>query len=194
MSISRIKVTWTGFQGAPGVSTFYTENEAYDLSLIQDFFDAIKAMIPNNVTITFPGTGDVLDETTGAITGTWTSAAPAAVDGTNASDYAAPVGMCVNWETGVVQDGRRLRGKTFLVPLSGDMFDTDGTPDATAVATLLAAAQTLATGSYLVVWHRPRAAKSAVTIPAVSSRAGGFASISDASVTDMAAVLTSRRD
>lgn len=194
MAIDRIKVTWTGFQGAPGVSTFYSLNAYNDLTQLHTFFAAVAGMLPADVRISFSGTGDILDETTGALTGSYAWDTPADVVGTNASDYAAPVGMIVDWETGVVQDGHRLRGKTFLVPLSGDMFATDGTPDASAVGTLQGAAAALAENGDLVVWHRPRAAKPEVSIPAVTSRAGGYASISSATVPDLAAVLTSRRD
>lgn len=194
MAISRIKVTWSGFVGAPGVSTFYSIDQGVDVPLIRTFFSAIAGMLPADVTISFSATGDVLDETTGAITGTYTVAQPDNVEGTNASDYAAPVGMSVEWETGVIQDGRRLRGRTYLVPMTGDMFSADGSPDPTAVTTLLDAAQSLADDSHLVVWHRPRAAKTEETIPAVTSRTGGYASLSGATVTDAAAVLTSRRD
>src|SRR5674476_946106 len=115
---------------------------------------------------------------------------------TGGDNYAAPVGMCVDWNTGVVMDLHRLRGRTFVVPCSGAQFDVDGSPLSTAVSGLQSAGDALiAADGNLMVWHRPRAAKAADgSRPAVTARAGGYANVTTAHVPDKAVVLRSRRD
>lgn len=195
MAISRIRAVWTGFIGAPGVSTFYSLNPEVDVPLITGFFRGLITVLPLAVNITVDSSGDVLDETTGNLTGSWSMAAQEGQQGTCAGPYAAPVGMVVNWETGAVLDQSRLRGKTYLVPLCGSAFDANGTPIPEAVALVLGDAESLAAENSLVVWHRPRAARAADgSRPAVTARAGGYANIIGATVHDFAAVLTSRRD
>lgn len=195
MAINRIRAIWTGFNGGPGVSTFYSLSPATDLPLIHGFFTSLVSMFPDDVTIQIEGSGDILDETSGDLTGTWSDSAPAPVVGVNTGGYAAPTGIVVIWLTGVVMDGGRLKGRTFLVPCSGALFDVDGSVGAAGLATANGAASGLATASQLVVWHRPRIARAASgSRPAVTYRAGGYASMSGAVVHDFAAVLTSRRD
>lgn len=195
MSINRIRCAWTGFVGGPGVSTFYSLDPATDLPLLHGFFDGIKTLLPDTVTITIEPTGDVLDETTGNLTGAWSEDGPAQVDGTVSGGYGAPMGLVVIWETGAIMDGTRLRGKTYIVPVSYSVYDVDGSIQIDALALARGVAQSLAAASGLVVWHRPRAARAADgSRPAVTARAGGYASISDATVHDKVAILTSRRD
>lgn len=195
MTMSRIRATWTGFPGAPGVSTFYSLNPAADLPLIHGFFAALIGSLPADVTIQVEGSGDVIDETTGNLTGGWSDTAPAAVQGTSTLAYAAPAGFVVIWETGVVMDQSRLRGKTYIVPAAAEVFAADGSLSADNLPYLRGAAEDLAAANDLVVWHRPRAARAADgSRPAVTARAGGYSSISGATIHDIAAILTSRRD
>lgn len=195
MGISRIRAIWTGFPGGPGVSTFYSLGPATDIPLIHGFFDAIQSILPADVTVQVEGTGDVIDETTGELTGAWSADTPAPVAGTDAGKYAAPTGFVVIWETGVVMDGTRLRGKTYVVPAAATMFAPDGSIDSETLTYLRGAAAGLAAENQLVIWHRPRAARAADgSRPAVTARAGGYASVSGATVHDFAAILTSRRD
>lgn len=195
MPISRIRAAWSGFIGAPGVSTFYSLNPATDLPLLHGFFEGLAGTLPDNVTITLEGSGDILDETTGNLTGGWTEDAPAPVSGTVPGVYAAPAGYVIIWETGVVMDAHRLRGKTYIVPAAQSVFQNDGSLYPDALLAIRGVAGSLAGDNQLVVWHRPRSARSADgSRPAVSARAGGYASVSGATVHDFAAVLTSRRD
>lgn len=195
MAINRIRCVWTGFPGGPGVSTFYSLQPSTDLGLLHGFFDGIKSYLPTDVTVTIEGSGDILDETTGNLTGGWTDNAPAAVAGLNESPVAAPAGFVVIWETGVVMDGTRLRGKTYIVPVGSTTFEANGSIQGDTLTTIRGVASSLAAENQLVVWHRPRAARAADgSRPAVTARAGGYASFSGATVRDFVAVLTSRRD
>lgn len=195
MAIHRIRVAWTGFPGAPGVSTFYSLNPASDVPLLHGFFSTLENCLPADVTIQVEGSGDVLDETTGDLTGAWSTDIPEYIQGVVGGGYAAPAGVCIIWETGAIMDSSRLRGKTYIVPTAALVYQTDGSIDPSWMATITGAAASLAAESNLVVWHRPRAARAADgSRPAVTARSGGYASISGATVHDKIAVLTSRRD
>lgn len=195
MAMNRIRAIWTGISGPPGVSTFYSLNPGADLPLIHGFFESIVGSLPGGVTITLGGEGDIIDETTGELTGAWSGTAPAESHGEGTPAWAGPAGACVTWLTGVVMDGSRLKGKTYLVPLQTLCYGSDGTIEPATLATLRGVASSLAEESQLVVWHRPRLARAADgSRKAVTARAGGYASMNGATVADKAAVLTSRRD
>jgi hypothetical protein len=86
----------------------------------------------------------------------------------------------------VIINGRRLRGRTFLVPLGSTFYTTDGTPIETARTNIAAAAAVLIAntgGPPLGVWRRPS-----------PSGVGVLGVATTASVPDKAAVLKSRRD
>lgn len=194
MTIHRVKVLWTGMPGAPGVSTHYLGSApaAADLTAFRTFYNALIAGLPNTLTLTIPGSGDILDETTGTITGTWTATAPSTVVGTAASGYAAPVGTLAHWVTGGVVRGRRVRGTTFIVP-TVNQFEPGGTPIGTWITTLQTAATALVTslGANLVVWARPLRDPDP---PHAIVEPGSLHGVTGATVPDKAMVLRSRRD
>lgn len=111
--------------------------------------------------------------------------------------YAAPVGVLVRWETGVVQDGHRVRGRTFLVPQVGSNFANDGSPSAGFLDGLRAASQTFASSASpnFIIWHRPFDGKAATaTLPARPARLGTAVIVISSSLSNKAVVLRSRRD
>jgi hypothetical protein len=169
------------------VSTFYGADAwGTQVADIRTMFEAIKDRLPNNVTITYPPSGDILSETTGIISGTWSATPPANTVGTGATVYAAPVGVIVHWLTSTIVAGRRLRGKTFFVPVIAQET-ASGVPDAPLVADFQAAAGVLAAISPgLVVWHRPN------NPPALNN--GSLGAVTGALVPTKFMVLRSRRD
>jgi len=185
--MQRVRVTWTGFPGAPGVTTFYCSNSwATQLADIRTFFEALKPQIPVNVTITYPSSGDDVDPVTGDIIGSWAQTAPAPTVGTSAVVYAAPVGLVAHWNTNGIVAGRRVRGRTFVVPMVSNS-STDGTPSAAQVLVVVNAAAALAAHSPgLVVWRRPN--------PLSSVTAGSEHPVVSSTVPDKYVVLRSRRD
>lgn len=119
------------------------------------FFDLLKGWIPDNVTITVPDGGDLIDPTNGQLTGTWSEGGGATITGANAADVAAAgVGASITWLTGGIVGGKRVRGRTYVVPLATPSYDATGTLSVAALTALDAAAAAHTTGS-LVVWHRP---------------------------------------
>lgn len=157
---------------------------------LRTFFDAIKLYIPSQVTIQVLGEVEVLEETTGQLLDVLVATTPAAVVGTAVAStpYAAAVGAVVSWRTGVVRNGRRIRGRTFLVPLSSTAFDSSGTLIAAALTTMNAAATALrdaTTIADLGIYARP-------TGPGATD--GLWALVTGHQIPDMGSILRSRRD
>lgn len=196
-SISRMRIGLTGFSGAPGVMTFYCLNPGTSLSVLVAFANDIKAEMPPTVTLSVEGHGDVINDTDGVLTGSWTASEPDSVVGIATGVYAAPAGASIAWLTETILDGRRIKGRTYVVPMATGQYQSDGSLDSTQLGNLRTQAAALVTDGAgdFVVWHRPRAARAAVgSRPAVTARAGGHAVITGSSVADKVAVLRSRRD
>lgn len=198
--ILRVKSKWTGFNGAPGYTNFYfrdfsVSNEPTQaqadaaVARTATFWNNVKSRFPTVVTISIQGDVEVVEETTGEMQGVFgVTPPPAHVGGATSSVYSGPTGMVINWRTAGVRNGRRVRGRTFLVPVATENFATDGTIDATKLASVQSTANDLAsqTGTPdLGVWARP-------TAPGATD--GQWYPVTSATVPDLAAVLRSRRD
>jgi hypothetical protein len=180
----RINVAWVGATGLPGVSVFYCPSATDAGADLMTFFGAIKSLIPSVTTITVPTSGDTIDDVTGALTGGWTGGTGGATACTGAGNYFAGVGAYINWQTPLVVGGRRLRGRTFIAPLTVNQSDSNGTLLAAAVTLLQNSATTLAATGHLSIWHRPN--------PPGSST-GASASVTSALVPDQVTSLRTRR-
>ena len=186
---------WSGFSGAPGYTNLYFLNpEVPTLAIrnttagrVRTFFDTIKSYLPSAVTITFPTEMEELDTATGDLEGTLPIDTLTNVVGTVPGAFSSPTGACVSWSTGQIVNGRRLRGRTFLIPLGQTSYQTDGTLLDAVRTGIVAAGTTLSSfqdNLVLAIWHRP----------APGGSDGVAAQVGSASVTDKAAVLRSRRD
>jgi hypothetical protein len=190
MSLGRIRVDWAGIATGPGISTFFAAATApgatLDLAPLRTFFNsAIGSYLPTGVSLNFPVVGDVINESTGLIEGTWGAPAQSIVSGAIAGSYSAASGAVVSWRTTGIVNGHRVRGRTFLVPMSNAAYDATGTLATNFRDQVLAAAATLIgnAGLKLAIWHRP-----------VAGVGGAGFQIAAATMTDKAMVLTSRRD
>jgi len=189
--IMKLTAKWEGFTGAPGYTNFYflktaMTNVQMAADAIRHFFDSIKVNLPSEVSI------QVQQEvyTYVAETGTLVSldsvpVLPAVVEGTASGGYSAVSGAVINWLTTQSMGTRLLRGRTFIVPLSGGAYQNDGTLSSGALTALQDAAYDLrlAIGADLCVWHRPKDGADGLAVKVTGSR-----------VPDKAAILTSRRD
>lgn len=177
-------MTWNGLGGLPGVSTFYYGVASPNVSDAVTFFNAIKALFPNGLSWDIPSSGDEIDDSNGALTGSWLGSGGGTVTATGGSlPYAAGVGARVRWDTTTIVGRRRLRGSTFLCPILSAKFDTAGTIDSTALTTLQTAASAFAaSGVAKEIWHRP-----------VNGSGGTSAPINSAVVPDRVTSLRSRR-
>jgi hypothetical protein len=102
--------------------------------------------------------------------------------------YSAASGACINWYTDGVRNGRRVRGRSFMVPIGSNGMENNGTLNATALGSWRTATDLLIASfenSTLGVWSRPSA-------PAATD--GIWHKTTSMTIPDKAAVLRSRRD
>jgi hypothetical protein len=196
--IIRVKLNWSGFIGAPGYTNLFFETTAADpwdqtyvddaVAKVDAFLGAFPTYLPQGLAVAIDSTVAQLDEVTGTMTAAWTVVPPTARSGTSATAYAAGAGLCITWITGEVQNGRIVRGRTFIVPLAGAGYDNDGSIYGTLLTAARAAATDLTSdsgGSRLVVWKRPN--------PIIPIDGGAY-NVIGSTINDKAAQLRSRRD
>lgn len=187
-NLPRVNVSWQSWPGAPGVSTFYMAQAAplqATVDALRAFFNAHAALLPSGLIINVPSSGDIINDATGGIEGAWSvGTPPTTVTGTGAGAYAGNAGAVVHWLTTTVVNGRRVRGRTFLVPLISTAYDTSGSLSTATLSTINTAAAGLVTAAAddLVVWHRP-----------TQFAQGSSATITSHRVPDLAVSLRSRR-
>lgn len=193
----RVRTTLTGFPGGPGVSTMYFLDVNTAVPSVRAFWDAVKFHVPNSILTQTESVGDAIESTTGELVTSFSKPSVLPVAGQAAGAYAGGTGAVVSWLTGTVSQGRRLRGRTFIVPLPASDYELDGTLQSSAQTALKAAADALIFEQSLsmAVWGRPRAAVPADgSRPAVTARVGTHGLVTDSRIPDLAAVLRSRRD
>lgn len=193
MTIARVTAVWSGFQGAPGYSNFFFDSfgtgDQVDLEVgrVVAFFEALDVLLPSVVDIDVDQEVAFFDEVTGELIGYENaSTVPETIPGTAATAYSAPSGAVINWSTDTVARGRRLRGRTFIVPIASTWYENNGTLVANAIGNLSNAADALigdGSGPQSVIWSRPR-----------NGADGSIGPITGYRIPDMAAVLRSRRD
>lgn len=187
--LQRVTVALTGFPGGPGVSTYYALAGDLLAPMLHDYYAAIASCFPSQFISTVQSSGDIINDADGVITGAWVGPTEAPVPGTTTGAFAGPAGATVSWLTSTILDGRRLKGRTFHVPLSSAAYDTDGSL-ATSVYSLLVQQSDLfvaAAVGNLMVWHRPK------VVGGVQVRPGSSAAVTGSHVPDQVAVLRSRR-
>lgn len=194
-SIDRAYVVWSNFPGGPGVSVHYAFPGNGVAAKLRTFYNALAGILPINLTIQVPGSGDTIEDTTGEIVGGWSGTTPAVVVGTLNSVYTAPSGCSTRWLTGGVVRGRRLRGRTFIVPMGGTNSTQQGTWNSTTVATIQAAADALIASANpgLCIWNRPQKAVTTGPHPH-PAYPGSSAQVTAAQVKSEVNILKSRRD
>jgi hypothetical protein len=194
VTMHRLNVSWQNWPGAPGVSTFFTDPAAGqpDPAPLRAFFFTLSGILPSGLTIQVPGTGDLIEENTGQLSGTWSvTPAPTSLNATGTGAYAGNAGAVIHWLSADVVNGRRVRGRTFVVPLIGSAFETNGSLSSGTINTLTSAATTLLAAStwHPVVWSRPFAG----TPQDPTSRVGSKHPVTSYRVPDLAISLRSRR-
>lgn len=187
--IVRVTARWEGFPGGPGYSNFYgnadTDAAAAAQTMatrIRAFFAGMVGWLPADVDVTVLPVYAVLSDATGEQTSEGTVASPpAVVAGVGAGGYSGNSGVAVNWNTTAFVAGKRLKGRTYLVPM-GPIYQDNGTIADAIVTELQGLAEDLIGDATLfVVWHRP-----------VGGAGGSAAEIETATIRDRAAHLRSR--
>ena len=155
MAMRKMPVVWSTGIGGTGVSVFYSPFGVDMTTELGTFFNAIKGYFPNAVTWDVPGSGDVIDDASGHVTGAWTAGTAASITATGgAVSYPAGTGTYVRWQTAGIVNFRRVRGRTFLCPLVIGGFDTTGTIAVATQTAFQTAANTLVASGKMLVWHR----------------------------------------
>lgn len=194
MAVYRAKLRWTGFTGAPGYTNLHfdapTEPTQAGAQAVYDaansFASGIISALPSAVTITTESGIEVVDQTTNELITILSATGVPGVKGIQTGGFSSATGACITWETGEVKNGRRVRGRTFVVPLASAYYDVDGTLTAGVITDLLNAATALAGGGFnFGVLSRPSTTGAAD---------GSFHTVSSGRIADKTAILTSRRD
>jgi len=194
VALNRVRVGWTNWPGAPGLSTFYLESGTTNVAALKTFFTSIKELFPNSLTTDVPNSGDVIDTGTGHITGGWTgSGGGTSSSAATANAYAGACGALIRWNTNGILNGRRLVGRTYLVPLNNLQFANDGSLSGTCITALQNAATALITAyaGALHIYGPPR--DTGTNGPSDPGKAAINSPVIAAVVPDLAAVMRSRR-
>jgi len=199
MGLLRGKIRWT----IPGAGTAYTvlhfgtmdastpttADAVNAVTKMKTFCDNISAALPNVVKLDVMPECEEIVATTGTMLGVYNGGTTPQVSGTAAAaaGWAAAAGGVISWSTGGVRNGRRVRGRTFIVPVSNTAWDVDGTLTSAAITTLndpCFALRSPGTQVQLAVYARPtsKTATDGVSFKAESHR-----------IPDMSAILRSRR-
>lgn len=198
MSLLRVRTLWAPQTGGVGVSTQYYDetgatpaSRAALMTAVRAFFVGLQGAVANSTVWSWESELAVVDESTGDITGYYAITPPASANAVGSGNYAAAAGAAITWQSNRVLRGRRMRGRTFIVPLAGGAYDSNGTLGSGTITALQNAGNTLITaanaaGHALVVWSRPD--------PGAGIVVGEIGVVELARVTDKSAVLRSRRD
>jgi len=175
--------------GTTSLSTPVQADADAAVARMQAWATSIKSLLPNVVSLNVQAETEEINEGSGALIGVWTSTTPTTQTGTAAAGqgWAAAAGAVVSWSTPSVRNNRRVRGRTFVVPVSNEVWDVDGTLKSVPYGTLNTAAGALRVDGPEVdlrIYCRP-------TTPGGTD---GFAAVVlSHRVPDMSAVLRSRR-
>lgn len=172
-------VRWTGGRIGLGASVFHmqgTESPSAALAAataVRNFFDTLKSQFPPTVSMTFDPEFKNLTAA-GVLTSVVPIAAPVQVIGTGAGTFANGTGAMIRWNTSAVVAGRRLLGRTYLVPLvsgafvSGNVASGNQSTIANAGTALISALAS--NGTPLQVWSKANAVTGDVITAQVPSR------------------------
>lgn len=185
-NLLRMRVVWGGSTVVGGgLSTFYfTEGATGQSSDVEDFFYALRAQFPIGTTISIPSNGDVINDSTGTLVGVWGSSGSAVVSGEGAAAHASGVGARIVWNTAGLNNGRRIKGSTFMVPVISGLYAADGTINDASITNMTAAATALITAqvSAFTIYSR-----------SVDGGAGANNEVTSATVPDKITWLRTRR-
>jgi len=157
-TIKRMQVRITGGTIGEGIATHYWDAETSGVqAALKTFWQSCGALMGGWVTVRVPNSGETFDVTTGLLNGTWSEGTVSTAVGGGSGGSAGGVGACVGWTTDAIRAGRKVRGRTFIVPLAANVYDSDGTLLSTTVTTLNNAvtALTAAVPDGLLIFCRP---------------------------------------
>lgn len=166
-----VRTSWSGTSGGPGLTQLaiegITDPHTWDaaaaqvaVDAVRTFWNAIAGYLPNELILTTSPVVDVYNIMSGKLVGSHQAAtAPASVLGTDAGIFSMASGAKINLNTGVIRNGRRVRGAVFLVPAGATTMSTAGLTSSAARTAINSAVNTMrgtlvAANKQLVVWSR----------------------------------------
>jgi hypothetical protein len=192
--VMRYKLIWNLPSGGPGVTTLFalpdTTEQVFADQARAFIFDALATggvadFLPTGASVQGDSIVDNITIEDGLLNSSTPVTAPAVITGSGSGSYAAPSGAVITWLTGAVHLARRVRGRTFLVPLATTAFDASGTLSTGFLTNVRNAASAyIASAANPAVWSRPRG----------GVNNGAAFSIQAGAVLDKVAILSSRRD
>lgn len=209
VNVSTVTAIWSGFTGSPGYTLFRFNELDTGAKLnaagaaMRNFLSTIATNMASGagawsiqvqglVQHHDIGTGDLQGESTmGTVPNVITGS------GTAGAAYAGGSGAVVHWTTGSTHNGRKIRGRTFLVPLLLSAFSADGTITTGLITSLttaggaLIADSTTDFGVYSRFWDK-QPGDPPVDVPP-KQVGGSFTPASGIFVPDRAAQLRTRR-
>lgn len=196
-SVYRVGVTWNGFQGSPGYTRFSYQELSSDANrnaagaAVRQFFFALAGHFLTSWTISVDAEIQEFDMGTGQLIGAAAMpTVPSPVTGTAAAaPYAGGSGYSVGWRTGEIFNGRRVQGRSFIVP-AVNVYESNGTLSSSVIATATAAANALIASSIngFSIWAKLMTKDS----PPVQI-GGALYAVSSCIVKDQASQLRTRR-
>lgn len=196
-SVFQVTARWENFIGAPGYTKFHfldvvgSAGAGSVTAAARTFLNAFAGTVPIGVTIQVAAEVPEYDEVTGTLLGEVVAGTlPALITGTAAGSYAGGAGAFVAWKTGTIWQGRRVQGRTFMVPQAG-IFETNGTLSSAFITSATAAATSLINdpASTFAIWAK----RFTVVNGALTQTNGAAFQVTSALVRDQASGLRSRR-
>lgn len=202
-----VRTQWSGTSGGPGLTQFaidLTDASFGPLSTAQAqsavdatraFWQSLNTYLPNEILLTVSPVVDYYLVHNGQLAGSVSApTAPASVLGTHAGNYSMATGPKINLNTGVVRNGRRVRGSIYVVPGGANTYGATGMMDAASRTAFNTAGNNLRTalnaaGLKLGVWSRP--------VPEgkpKGPRDGAWSDVQALETNEKLAVLRGRRD
>lgn len=168
-----ILTEWTTPSGSDHRTVMYfdlTGAVASQRAALKAFYDTIKSQLDNAVTWTIQTSGRELDDTTGTLTGVWSeSTASTGVGVVNGEPVADATQVVMQWRTGLIVNGRFLKGRSYIPGLSSTHL-SNGNVSSTVISAWTAAGTTLeGVANGLQVWHRPVAGSGGVASNVLSA-------------------------
>lgn len=182
-------VRWTGGPIGVGASVlhFVSVGSSASAQAVADAtrvcFEAIKGQIPTAVSISYDAEVREISNA-GALVAVYPVTAPLVTTPTGVGPYAAGTGAMVRHSTGIVVGGKRLQGRTFIVPILSSNYSSVGSIAGGTQTTISNAFTALRTttagvGSSLAVWSRANASTAAVTGSACLGRVSALRTRND---------------
>lgn len=179
----------------PSVTTFYFDSATSGFTAhVTSFFTSLINDFPGGLSFSIPNTGDLIQDTDGAITGSYTDGTASTVTSSSAGLYVLGTGARIRWGTAGIVGRRRSTGSTFLVPLIENVYGTDGlvTPTVAGQIKVVSDALISALPGALLIWSRPVKAN-ATHVPPIAARVGSSHAVLSSSVPRDVSWLRTRR-